>query len=73
MIDPEARLRLIAAALHEARGHIEHLEAADGDALTIEALRALHKAVGELYEAVGDLQGGQGVEPWRPREPMAGE
>jgi hypothetical protein len=28
---------------------------------------------GELYEAVNDLLSGQGIEPWRPREPMAGE
>ncbi len=73
MIDREARLHLIATALREARDHIDHLEALGDDPITVEAMRALHEAVGEMYEAVSDLTGGQGVEPWRPREPIPGE
>jgi len=75
MIDPESRLRPIATARRAARDHIDHLEAADGGSewLTVQALRALSTAVGELYEAVSDLSGARGVEPWRPRAPSAGE
>jgi hypothetical protein len=68
MIDQE-RLAAIAAALRETRGHIDHLEAADDgrDQLLIQALRSLSDGLGELYEALGDLQGGQGDAETRSR------
>ncbi len=37
------------------------------------ALRSLSEAVGEIYEVVSDLPARQVAEPWRLREPTAGE